>query len=51
MKASIKNEFKGKAHEVKGAVKETAGQITCNPRVEAEGQAEKVAGKIQNKIG
>ncbi len=51
MKARIKDELKGKAHEVKGALKETAGQIAGNPRVEADGQAEKMAGKIQNKIG
>ena len=51
MKASIKDELKGKAHQVKGAIKETAGQVTGNPKLEAEGHNEKVVGKIQKKIG
>ena len=51
MKESAKDELKGKAHEVKGAVKESAGRVTSNPELEAEGHHEKVAGKIQEKIG
>jgi uncharacterized protein YjbJ (UPF0337 family) len=51
MKASVKDELKGKAHEVKGAIKETAGQVTNDPKLEAEGHHERVAGKIQKKIG
>lgn len=51
MKAGIKDEIKGNAHEVKGAVKETAGKVTNNPKLEAEGQHERVAGKVQKKIG
>jgi uncharacterized protein YjbJ (UPF0337 family) len=37
--------------QVKGARKETAGQTTGNPRVEAEDQGEKVDGKTQNTLG
>ncbi len=51
MKPSTKNQVKGKAHEVKGAVKEKVGKATNNPDMEAEGQVEKVAGKVQNKVG
>jgi uncharacterized protein YjbJ (UPF0337 family) len=51
MKDSIKDEVAGKAHEVKGALKEKAGQVTGNPKVEAEGHQEKIAGKVQKKIG
>ena len=51
MKASIKDELKGKGHELKGAVKETAGKVTNNPKLEAEGHHERVAGKVQKKIG
>lgn len=51
MKESTKDEVTGKAHEVKGAVKEWAGQVTNNPDLETEGQAEKIGGKIQKKIG
>jgi len=51
MKPSTKNELKGKMHVVKGAVKETAGQIINNGNFEAEGHDERVAGKVQEKIG
>jgi uncharacterized protein YjbJ (UPF0337 family) len=51
MKPSTKDESEGKAHEVKGKVKEKAGQLTSNPDLEEEGQNEKVGGKVQKKIG
>jgi uncharacterized protein YjbJ (UPF0337 family) len=36
---------------LKGKTKEKAGQLTNNPRLTAKGQTEKLAGKIQKKIG
>jgi uncharacterized protein YjbJ (UPF0337 family) len=51
MKPSTKDEIQGEAHEVKGKVKEKAGQLANNPALEAEGQDEKVGGKVQKKIG
>ena len=51
MKPSTEDKAKGMFHEVKGKVKEKAGQATNNPDLEAEGQAEKIDGKIQKKIG
>jgi uncharacterized protein YjbJ (UPF0337 family) len=51
MKDSTKDKIKGKAHEVKGAVKEKVGHATNNPKLENEGADEKVAGKIQKKVG
>jgi len=36
---------------VKGTVKEKTGQVINNPDLEAEGQAEKLTGKVQKKIG
>ena len=51
MKNSTTDQIKGKAHEMKGAVKEKAGQLTNNPALEAEGQDEKNAGKVQKKVG
>jgi uncharacterized protein YjbJ (UPF0337 family) len=51
MKPSTKDEIEGKAHEVKGTVKEKAGQLTSNPDLEEQGQNEKVGGKVQKKIG
>ena len=51
MKNSTKDQAQGKAHEVKGAVKEKAGRIFNDPDLEAEGQDEKLGGKIQKKVG
>jgi uncharacterized protein YjbJ (UPF0337 family) len=36
---------------VKGKVKETSGHLTNNADLEAGGTAEKLAGKMQDKIG
>jgi uncharacterized protein YjbJ (UPF0337 family) len=38
-------------HESKGTIKEAVGKIIDDPNLEAEGLAEKVAGKVQKKIG
>jgi len=51
MKPSTKDEIAGKIHEVKGTIKEKAGKLTNDPDLEGEGIGEKIAGKIQKKIG
>jgi uncharacterized protein YjbJ (UPF0337 family) len=52
MNPSTKDEIKGNLHEVKGKVKEKAGQVTNNPDLEAEGKAEHIAGnKVEKKVG
>jgi uncharacterized protein YjbJ (UPF0337 family) len=51
MKPSTQDKAEGKFHEMKGKVKEKAGQLTNNPGLEAEGTVEKAAGKIQGIIG
>jgi uncharacterized protein YjbJ (UPF0337 family) len=51
MKPSTKDRIKGKLHVIKGKAKEQAGKATGNPNLEAEGQAEQFAGRIQNKVG
>jgi uncharacterized protein YjbJ (UPF0337 family) len=51
MKSSTKDQAEGKYHEVKGKIKEMAGELTDNPKLEAEGASEKMAGKVQKKIG
>ena len=51
MKPSTENQIAGKVHEVKGTIKEKAGELTNDPDLEGEGIGEKIAGKIQNKIG
>ncbi len=51
MKSSSKDQVEGTLHEMKGNLKETAGKVTNNPRLEADGQDEKLAGKVQKKVG
>jgi len=51
MKPSTTDQAEGKLHEVKGKLKEAAGRITNNPDLADQGTAEKVAGKVQSKVG
>ncbi len=51
MKTSTKDQVQGGLHELKGKAKEKAGQLTNNPNLAADGQDEKVAGKVQKKVG
>lgn len=46
-----KDRIKGAAHEAKGAVKEAAGKVTGDAKIEAEGKVEKNLGKVQNAAG
>jgi len=51
MTHSMKDKVEGTLHEVKGTVKEKMGQVTSNPRLTAKGKIEKLAGKLQRKMG
>jgi uncharacterized protein YjbJ (UPF0337 family) len=51
MKQSTKDRVRGKAHEVKGSIKEKVGRATNNPNLESEGTGEKIGGKIVRKVG
>jgi uncharacterized protein YjbJ (UPF0337 family) len=51
MKPSIKNEIAGKVHELKGKMKEKAGHRMNDHGLEGQGIAEKMTGKVQNKVG
>jgi uncharacterized protein YjbJ (UPF0337 family) len=51
MKDSTKDKIQGAVHELKGSVKEKVGRATKNPQLEDKGTDEKVAGKIQKKVG
>jgi uncharacterized protein YjbJ (UPF0337 family) len=51
MKLSTNDKTTGKLNEVKGAIKQKAGQLTRNPDLEADGNAEKNVGKVQNFVG
>jgi len=46
-----KDRIKGSAEQAKGAVKETAGKILGDKKLETEGKTDKAAGKVQNAIG
>jgi uncharacterized protein YjbJ (UPF0337 family) len=45
------HETRDKFHEVKGAIKQKAGEVTKKPNLEADGRAEKNAGKVQKVVG
>ena len=51
MKPSTQDQVEGELHNVKGRAKQVAGQLTNDPDLEAEGETEEIAGKIQTKIG
>jgi len=50
-KESTKDEVKGKAHEIKGKLKQKVAQVTNNPRLQEEGEDEEMAGTVQKKVG
>lgn len=46
-----KDRIAGAAKQAKGAVKEAAGKVTGDTKLQGEGQADKLAGKAQNAAG
>ncbi len=46
-----KDRIAGSAKEIKGAVKEMAGKAVGDAKLESEGKADKIEGKVQNAIG
>ncbi|WP_285907777.1 CsbD family protein [Pseudodesulfovibrio pelocollis] len=51
MKASTKNQIKGKLHQASGKVKELVGKAIDNNEMQLKGKTEYTAGKIQEKTG
>ncbi len=51
MKSSNRDLVEGKLREVKGNIKEFAGKLSDNPKLQVKGTVEKTAGKIQEKTG
>lgn len=51
MKPSTQDQVTGTINELKGKAKEKVGQVTNNPNLKAEGQAQQVLGKLQKKAG
>ena len=41
----------GSAKEIKGTVKQTVGKAVGDSKLESEGNADKIEGKVQNAIG
>lgn len=46
-----KDTITGATKEAAGSIKQAAGKVTGNERLEAEGAAEKIAGKVQKGVG
>jgi uncharacterized protein YjbJ (UPF0337 family) len=46
-----KDRIAGAANQVKGSIKETAGKATGDAKLEGEGKADKLSGKVQNTVG
>ena len=51
MKSGNRDKAEGMFRETKGKAKEIAGKLSDNPKLEGEGAGEKLAGKLQKKIG
>lgn len=46
-----KDRIEGSAREMKGAIKDAAGKVTGDTKLQAEGKADKASGKVQNAVG
>ena len=46
-----KDRIKGSAEQAKGSMKEAAGKVTGDTKLQGEGKADKAAGKVQNTVG
>ena len=46
-----KDRVVGSAKEIKGTVKQTVGKAVGDSKLESEGNADKIEGKVQNAIG
>jgi uncharacterized protein YjbJ (UPF0337 family) len=46
-----KDRVEGLAKEIKGKTKEIAGKVLGDVKLESDGKADQVAGKIQNAVG
>jgi uncharacterized protein YjbJ (UPF0337 family) len=46
-----KDRIAGAAKEIKGSVKETIGKVVGDAKLQADGRADQVEGKVQNAVG
>ena len=46
-----KDRIEGSVEQAKGKVKEVAGKVVGDSKLETEGKAQQISGKIQNAVG
>jgi len=46
-----KDRIAGAAKEIRGSIKETVGKAVGDAKLQSDGKADKVEGKVQNAIG
>jgi uncharacterized protein YjbJ (UPF0337 family) len=46
-----KDRIAGAAKEIKGSIKETIGKAVGDAKLQSDGQADQIEGKVQNAIG
>jgi uncharacterized protein YjbJ (UPF0337 family) len=46
-----KDRIEGSANQAKGAIKQAAGKLTGDAKLQAEGAADKAKGQVQNAVG
>jgi uncharacterized protein YjbJ (UPF0337 family) len=46
-----KDRIEGSANQAKGAIKQAAGKMTGDAKLQGEGAADKAMGKVQNAVG
>jgi len=46
-----KDRIKGAGNQAKGQMKETAGKVLGNDKLKAEGEVDKMKGKVQTTVG
>jgi uncharacterized protein YjbJ (UPF0337 family) len=46
-----KDRVEGSLEQAKGKIKEVAGKVTGDSKLETEGKVQQVAGKVQNAVG
>ena len=46
-----KDRIDGSANQAKGVIKQAAGKLTGDTKLQAEGAADKAVGKVQNAVG
>lgn len=51
MNSGTKDQAEGLFHQIKGGARELAGKISDNPKLKANGAAERISGKVQEKLG